>query len=652
MVTLTPVNVYHNMLGFTKSGNTYTPAAGIRLDRGYEHDLMGSVVGEKDCTPASAASQDPGSIHRIFGHDPLRRLISATGRESTAALVQPSWDLNVRPQDYTSTNPYSRAYEYDKLGNIILLSHTADGLQVNNFNRKFNYGSSFGSNLLEGLSIGGSTYEYKYDASGNQTNENSDRHFEWNYADKLSFYKRQAGTGNPSVWVHYFYDASGQRIKKAVNKPGGIQEITVYIDGVFEHSYVRINNNVDNNRNYNTLHILDGGSRIATLRVGNDSQDSTPALKYYVEDHLGNSSVAVQSNGNRINLEEYYPFGETSFGSFAKKRYRYNGKEKDEYTGLYEYGQRYYAPWLCRFVSVDPVAEKFPHLSSYNYASNRPETARDLEGLQADGEKETGKNGNQQSGVQALSQMGTATGVQKEDGNFWGELGNYILNGIVSTIKHIVNNPNHAGYDIGAKKAPTLEQVEAYKVDWKEVLDPYKQIENFAENAVMGPVNMYEGVANEEGAQFGQGLFQTSEAVGVLYGAKKAIPKTQGAGVLKKADNIVTKAVDFSKLTPEGSVDPLKVRFSQKSISSNFSEGGSVDGLIKGLKEGTIDPNSIPAIRLVEKDGLTFTLDNRRLYAFQKAGIDINYTKLSSIPKNQTFKFTTENQGVSVFVRP
>ncbi len=42
---------------YTKSGNTYTPAAGIRLDRGYEHDLMGSVVGENDRTPASSASQ-------------------------------------------------------------------------------------------------------------------------------------------------------------------------------------------------------------------------------------------------------------------------------------------------------------------------------------------------------------------------------------------------------------------------------------------------------------------------------------------------------------------------------------------------------------------------------------------------------------------
>jgi len=37
---------------------------------------------------------------------------------------------------------------------------------------------------------------------------------------------------------------------------------------------------------------------------------------------------------------------------------------------------------------VDPIAEKFPHLSSYNYASNRLVTSIDLEGLQAQDEND------------------------------------------------------------------------------------------------------------------------------------------------------------------------------------------------------------------------------------------------------------------------
>src|SRR5690554_7888553 len=150
---------------------------------------------------------------------------------------------------------------------------------------------------------------------------------------------------------------------------------------------------VDPSRHHTDLHVLDGTSRIASLRVGNDADDPTPAQKLFVEDHLGSCAVSVTASGNRISLEEYYPFGETSFGGYAKKRYRFNGKEKDNESGLYEYGQRYYAPWTCRFISVDPVAEKFAELSSYNYAGNRPITKRDQEGLQEEGRKESPKGG-------------------------------------------------------------------------------------------------------------------------------------------------------------------------------------------------------------------------------------------------------------------
>lgn len=53
----------------------------------------------------------------------------------------------------------------------------------------------------------------------------------------------------------------------------------------------------------------------------------------------------------------------------------------------------------------------------------------------------------------------------------------------------------------------------------------------------------------------------------------------------------------------------------------------------------------------MEKDGKTYTLDNRRLYSFQRAEIDIPFQKLDQIPKRQQFKFTTENYGVDIFVK-
>jgi len=87
-----------------------------------------------------------------------------------------------------------------------------------------------------------------------------------------------------------------------------------------------------------------------------------------------------------VNREEYYPFGGTSFGSYAKKRYRYNGKEKDEESGLYYYGARYYATWTLRFYSTDPQAPSTVHQSSYCYADNNPIMFQDINGESTGGE--------------------------------------------------------------------------------------------------------------------------------------------------------------------------------------------------------------------------------------------------------------------------
>ncbi len=61
-----------------------------------------------------------------------------------------------------------------------------------------------------------------------------------------------------------------------------------------------------------------------------------------------------------------FPYGDTSFmaGTNQKevklKEYRYTGKEKDDATGLYYYGARYYASWLGRWLSADPLFRENP----------------------------------------------------------------------------------------------------------------------------------------------------------------------------------------------------------------------------------------------------------------------------------------------------
>ena len=59
------------------------------------------------------------------------------------------------------------------------------------------------------------------------------------------------------------------------------------------------------------------------------------------------------------------------YGDYST-RYKFNGKEQDEATGFYYYGARYYAPSLSRWLSVDPLAEKYQGFSPYNYTLNNP----------------------------------------------------------------------------------------------------------------------------------------------------------------------------------------------------------------------------------------------------------------------------------------
>ncbi len=263
---------------------------------------------------------------------------------------------------------------------------------------------------MKSFAVQGSSYANTYDANGNLTKEGISRHFVWGASDKLVAFANKVGSAAPTVFTWYFYNAQGERVKK-LTKKGTVVEGTVYIDGgMFETTYTKPTGGaIDANLHYNTLQIKDGTSQIATIRVGTNTPDSTPAVKYYLADHLENSTVVLRTNGSMVNREEYYPFGETSFGSYKYKRYRYNGKEKDEHTGLYEYGQRYYAPWLCRFVSVDPIAEKFADLSSYNYAGNRPITKVDQDGLQEKGRSETSSGGQSEGGTQLLVENGLPT---------------------------------------------------------------------------------------------------------------------------------------------------------------------------------------------------------------------------------------------------
>jgi hypothetical protein len=69
-------------------------------------------------------------------------------------------------------------------------------------------------------------------------------------------------------------------------------------------------------------------------------------------------------------------------------------------------------------------------------------------------------------------------------------------------------------------------------------------------------------------------------------------------------------------------------------------------------RSGRISPHDVPPMRVFEWRGNLYTLDNRRLAAFSSAGVDIP-VRLATPQEiaEEAWKFTTQNEGVSVRIR-
>jgi RHS repeat-associated protein len=378
---------------------SYRSAGNLHQELAYEFDLAGNINAIHDRTPGCGLPVTPDQLDRTFTYDALYRLLSADGREcDTAPPVPPDspWDDFPRCTDVTRTRKYSESYEYDAVGNILHLNHTLirpDG-STQGVNRNFTLVAN--TNRAQKVAFGNQPFAYTYDANGNMIGETSSRHFEWDHADRMRVYRTQTDGSEPSVHAHYLYDAGGQRVKKLVRKQGGQVEVTVYIDKIFEfHQVVRGGVSEKNN----TLHVVDDQDRMALVRVGQlFAGDSTPAVKYQLSDHLGSSSVVIDDSGNLVNREEYTPFGETSFGSFARKRYRFTGKERDEESGLYYFEARFYLPWIAKWVTPDPLGLA-TGINLYEYCSGNPVCRLDPTGCDSEGASPDGLGGNLADGL-------------------------------------------------------------------------------------------------------------------------------------------------------------------------------------------------------------------------------------------------------------
>ncbi|WP_162902876.1 RHS repeat domain-containing protein [Taibaiella koreensis] len=145
-----------------------------------------------------------------------------------------------------------------------------------------------------------------------------------------------------------------------------------------------------------TVHISDDTGRMAMLEtrtIGTAAADNdtlAELTRYIYSNHLQSASLELDEAGAIISYEEYHPYGTSAYQAKSStikataKRYRYTGKERDEESGLYYHGARYYIPWLYRWSAVDPLESKYAGMSSYNYSFNNPVMFNDPSGMEGE----------------------------------------------------------------------------------------------------------------------------------------------------------------------------------------------------------------------------------------------------------------------------
>ena len=359
----------------------------------YTYDPTGNIAAIRD--DAQQTVYFRGGVVRPDGdytYDAIYRLIRAKGREHIGQASQPwttskdEFRTNLQhPNDGKAMRRYAELYEYDEVGNFLHFIHHASGgdwVRDYAYNEPSLIEPGLMNNRLSKTIIGSGVENYTYDAHGSMTSMPHLPEMDWDFKDQLQ--SVDLGSGGKA---YYVYDSSGQRVRKVIELTDGRRnEERLYIGG-FE-VYRKYDGRGDAKLERETLHIMDDKRRIALVETRTKGDDPSPeqVIRYQFGNHLGSASLELDDKAQIISYEEYYPYGSTAYQAVRSqtekgKRYRYTGKERDEESGLYYHGARYYSAWLGRWMNCDPIGMGMTK-SLYAYVSNNPIRYNDPDGKQ------------------------------------------------------------------------------------------------------------------------------------------------------------------------------------------------------------------------------------------------------------------------------
>jgi RHS repeat-associated protein len=343
---------------------------------------------------------DGKPIAYAYGYDQLHRLAKMDAWKATA--TQTLWQTTAASADY------QERVSYDANGNILKYKRNKDaGVTQDSLNYKYNAGTNqlqyITDNVLNTVSTtdidNQSPNNYIYDKSGNMVADNSQSMaVSWSPYGKILTNTKIGGAS-----LAFGYNAMQQRVVKRVAQNGDTTR-TYYIrdaQGNTMGVYTRHNDSVSWREQY-----IFGSSRLGMYRADTLVNKGLLSINKFYEgkrnyeltNHLGNVMAVINDrkadtiigvnkgyNAVVISAVDYYPFGmsiDSRTYTSALYRYGFNGKETDKETSEQDYGMRIYDPRNPTFLSIDPIAKKYPNLSPYQFASDNPIWGKDINGLE------------------------------------------------------------------------------------------------------------------------------------------------------------------------------------------------------------------------------------------------------------------------------
>ena len=395
--------------------NLHSTAANneVMQDINYSYDEVSNIV-EITNSAGPISSGMGGTYHNLYQYDNLYRLENSNGtwNESLGFTLNMAYYANGRIahkdlhaqilQDnggITSQN-YSRNYQYnnnlqpntltkvtgsdyqllqwDATGNLRFHNNEREG-----FHRYFCWDEQ---NRLQGVSDENWLSYYQYDAAGERTYKLTGKYSTQNINGS---YYRYANLVNATLYAspylvatnkgytkHYYAETEriaskigGGNLTNLTNSLVTTNQFKCKLDSNDYHLKI-VTNECLNSENWNTQELL------RELFNYRDSVHDEKECFWYHPDHLGSSSWITTVNAKPVQHLHYLPWGEDFINQRASgyigARYTFSAKERDTETGYSYFGSRYYNSDLSIWLSVDPMAHKYPSLSPYTYCANNP----------------------------------------------------------------------------------------------------------------------------------------------------------------------------------------------------------------------------------------------------------------------------------------